>query len=112
MRIKAIAVSASLLFLAGCGYSTPGCSDADTISLVKEIAYNEIAAQAGGEVADSVSFEVSAIRTRDHNESADSYECAANLEITGDGGTESGPIEYTVESTDSGDEFYVEVFGL
>ncbi|MCG5531347.1 hypothetical protein LRD18_10850 [Halorhodospira halochloris] len=112
MRIKALAVSASLLALAGCGYSTPGCSDSDTISLVKEIAYDELVNQAGSEIADSVSMEVKAIRTRDHNESADTYECAADLELTGEVGTESVPIEYTIESTDTGDEFYVEVYGL
>ena len=40
-----------------------------------------------------------------------SLECAANLEVSGPGGTHEAPITYTVEKTDDGD-FYVNVFGL
>ncbi len=113
--MKKILVSIPLLaLLGGCSPSVPKCGDEETIDLVKQIANDEMKNQLGGEAAKIFSYTVKAIRTTDEHDKTGAYECAAQLEIHASttGQSSEIPITYTVEATDKGDEFYVNVFGL
>jgi hypothetical protein len=103
-----------IVFLGGCSPSVPKCGDTETTDLVKEIANDEMVKQVGAEVAKLFSYSVSAIRTTDEDDKTGMFECAAQLEIHASKTGESNeiPITYTVEVTDSGEEFYVSVYGL
>ncbi|MGK9046691.1 hypothetical protein KXR63_04895 [Stutzerimonas chloritidismutans] len=115
MAFKHTLASAALITaittLSGCGSGVPGCGDQETKDLVSSIADREFAKQMGAEAAQLIKWKVIAIRTTDENEKTGAFECAANLEVSGPGGTHEAPITYTVEKTDDGD-FYVNVFGL
>lgn len=112
-NLKAALIVLAALFVAGCSQSVPKCGDSETVDLVKQIADREMANQLGAEAAKSFYYKVSAIRTQSTNEQTGAHECAAQLGIsTITEQTNEIPIEYTVERTDKGDEFYVKVFGL
>lgn len=102
---------ATALMLTGCGSSVPACSDRDTTDLVVEIADRELTKQIGEARAKTVTWQVTSIRTTDENEKTGALSCAADLQFSGPGGSETAPITYTVEATDDGN-FYVNVFGL
>lgn len=117
MKIKGISLGLSttaLLAIAGCSNTVPACSDAVTVDLVKEIADREMARQFGPDVASLFSYSVEAIRTTWTDEQTGAHECAAQLTMTASntGQTDEGPITYTVELTDAGDEIFVNVYGL
>lgn len=106
-------LSASSLLLTGCGNNVPKCSDKDTTDLVKQISNDEMVNQMGKDFAAKISYNVEAIRTTDENEKTGAFECAADLKITASNGISNKlPITYTVEGTDDGKQFYVNVFGL
>ena len=106
-------LAASTLLLAGCGKSVPKCGDEETINLVKKISNDEMINQMGKDLAAQVSYSVEGIRTTDEHDKTGAFECAADLKlIAKNGKTNKLPITYTVEATDDGKEFYVEVFGL
>lgn len=109
--INSVALIVSLGVLNGCGSGVPGCGDQETKDLVSSIADREFSKQMGAEAAKMINWKVVAIRTTDKNEKTGALECAADLEVSGPGGTHEAPITYTVEKTDDGD-FYVNVFGL
>ncbi len=96
------------------GSNVPKCGDSETVDLVKKIADGEMENQLGRAAADIFSYHVGAIRTTSINEQTGSHECSAQLGITASntGETNEIPITYTVEITDDGEEFYVNVFGL
>ena len=73
-----------------------------------------MARQIGAETAKLFSYTVNAIRTTNTNEQTGAHECAAQLAVkaSNTGETNQLPITYTVEMTDDGKEFYVNVFGL
>jgi len=98
--------------LTGCSQSVPSCSDSETTELVVEISNGELTRTIGQEVANEIELGVEAIRTTDTNEKTGAFSCAANLSMSGPRGKNSLPITYTVEKTDNGEEFYVNVFGL
>lgn len=98
--------------LSGCTSATPSCSSSDAVDLVLEISNDELIAQMGQEVAAVIELSLDVIRTQGRNEDLDTYECAADLVMVGPGGENTLAIEYTVESTDETDEFYVTVYGL
>lgn len=104
----------STIAISGCSQSVPKCGDTETTDLVKQIADREMGNQLGSEAAKMFSYTVGAIRTTSTNEQTGAHECAAQLGITASntGQTNEIPITYTVEMTDNGDEFYVNVFGL
>ncbi|WP_404382057.1 hypothetical protein [Caenispirillum salinarum] len=106
-----LVVAASLL-TAACSDTAPACSDTETVDLVLEIARDSLLEQAGAEIANKVDMSLNAIRTTDANETTGAFECAAELEFTGPGGSNSIDITYLSELVDSGDEFYVTVWGL
>ena len=103
-----------ILTLSGCGLSgTPDCSSDAAKDLVLDITKEEMEAMWGADAAESIDFGLESIRTQERNEDVDSYRCAATLTMSRPShGSETAPIEYTVESTDQSDEIYVEVFGL
>lgn len=60
----------------------------------------------------SISLKLVDIRTTAMDEKLGKYTCAADLEITGSGGSKKLPVQYTSELTDGGKQFYVTVYGL
>lgn len=100
----------SLIFT-GCTGGTPKCGDSETKDLVIQIAKDELKKQGLGSLIPKLKFEVDAIRTTKHNKDVDSYQCAADFIMIGDQ-TKTLPVTYTVESTDDGNEFYVNVYGF
>ena len=94
------------------GPEVPTCSSKEATDLVLQISNNEVKKTYGSQLANAIDFSVSAIRTTDVNDQTGAYSCAAQLDMSGLGGVESSPITYTIEMTDGGDEFYVNVFGL
>ena len=98
--------------LTGCSQSVPACSDSEATELVIEISNGELAKTVSPEMISKIKLSVDAIRTTDTNDKTGAHSCAANLAFSGPNGTNSIPITYTVEMTDNGEEFYVNVFGL
>jgi hypothetical protein len=98
--------------LVGCSDSVPMCSDTETTNLVSEIANDKLVETYGKEYASKIKLGIEAIRTTDTNEKTGANTCAADMSMSGGNGQTSFPITYTVEVTDNGDEFYVNVFGL
>lgn len=109
---------ACLLILASCSSTAPKCGDSETLNLVEQIL-------AENTVYDE--FELIYIRTTDKNEETGSFECAANVKMKNTNGgvnfmadnlidmvgvDKEISITYTVELTDSRDEFFVQVYGL
>ncbi len=104
----------SALAVSGCSQSVPKCGDDEVIVLVKQIADEEMHSQLGAELAKLFAYDVDAIRTTATNDKTGAHECAAELSITASntGQTNKVAITYTVEMTDNGKEFYVNVSGL
>lgn len=92
--------------------SVPACSSDKATNLVVKISNEELARQVGAQVAKNISISVSAIRTTKTNDQTGAYTCAAQLDIARPDGNRALPITYTVEKTDEGNQFYVNVFGL
>ena len=110
--IKYLTAVAFAALLTGCGSPVPVCSDEQSTDLVKEIAAREMSNQLGDAAAASFTYAVNAIRTTSTNEGTGAHECAAELAVIGPGGTSPLPITYTIEQTDDGEQFYINVFGL
>ncbi|TXD98358.1 hypothetical protein ES754_05415 [Psychrobacter frigidicola] len=112
---KSLLVIPLIALISACSPSTiPKCSAPEVIDTIKEIANEEMAIQLGSETAEKFTYAINSIRTTDENDKTGAFECAAQLEIhanTNDNSTEI-PITYTVEKTDDGQDFYVNVFGL
>lgn len=115
---KSILVLPLLFLLNACAPNVPKCGDPETIDLVKEIAFdvleNNLLLQllgAGGE--NNFSFELKYIRTTSEDPETGAFECAADMEIYANSKfLNEIPITYTVELTDDGENFYVNVYGL
>lgn len=105
---------ASIALLAGCSNYVPKCGDLETTDLVKQIANEEMTRQVGSESANLFSYSVNSIRTTDEHDVTGAFDCAAQLEVraSNTGDSNELAITYTVEATDDGEEFYVEVYGL
>jgi hypothetical protein len=103
-----------IILTIGGAVSVPKCGDQEATDLVKQIAGREMGNQLGAEAAKMFSYTIGAIRTTSTNEQTGAHECAAQLGITANdtGQTNEILITYTVEMTDNGEEFYVNVFGL
>lgn len=116
--------------LAGCGEKTPKCSSDDAKNLVVDIARKQINkqfeqlrnSQMSGMVpgnTDSLLLKVINVRTLSHNSSIDTYQCAANLQMTLTDeqsklpNTTVLPITYNIQKTDDNNgQFYINVSGL
>lgn len=128
MRLALLFISASLLI--GCGDNTPECNSDNAKNLVINIAQKEIKkqfeqlrnSQMSGMVpgnTDSLILKVINVRTLSHNSSIDTYQCAANLQMTMTDeqsklpNTTEIPITYNIQKTDDGNgRFYINVSGL
>lgn len=116
--------------LAGCGEKTPKCSSDDAKNLVVDIAHKQIEKQfeqlrnsqmsemAPGNT-DSLLLKVINVRILKHDSFVDTYQCAANLQMTMTDeqsklpNTTSIPITYNIQKTDdSNGQFYINVSGL
>lgn len=114
MKKTVITFLAVLVFVSGCAKSVPKCSDSRVTDLVAEIADREMKNQIGEDDASGFKYTVGAIRTTATNEQTGAHECAAELGINHEPTGESSDLQitYTVEVTDDGNDFYVNVFGL
>ncbi|WP_201616045.1 hypothetical protein [Psychrobacter urativorans] len=112
---KSLLVITLTALISGCSSSViPKCSAPEVIDTVKEIANEEMGVQLGNETAEVFTYAINSIRTTDENDKTGAFECAAQLEIHANtnGNSTEIPITYTVEQTDSEEDFYVNVFGL
>lgn len=109
-----IFATAALIAISGCSKSVPKCGDTETTDLVKDITDREMTRQYGADSASLFSYSVEAVRTTWTDEQTGAYECAAQLVMSANntGQSEEAPITYTVELTDDGEEFFVNVYGL
>ncbi|EHG7891503.1 MULTISPECIES: hypothetical protein [unclassified Citrobacter] len=116
--------------LAGCGEKTPKCSSDDAKNLVVNIARKQIEKQfeqlRNSQISDmvpgntdSLLLKVINVRTLSHNSSIDTYQCAANLQMTLTdeqsklSNTTELPITYNIQKTDDNNgQFYINVSGL
>ncbi|MBE5201264.1 hypothetical protein IG612_01240 [Pectobacterium sp. FL60-S17] len=128
MRLVLLFISASLLV--GCGDNTPECNSDDAKNLVADIAHKQINkqfeqlrnSQMSGMLpanTDSLLLKVINVRTLSHNSSIDTYQCAANLQMTMTDeqsklpNTTEIPITYDIQQTDDNNgQFYINVSGL
>lgn len=116
--------------LAGCGEKTPKCSSDDAKNLVVDIAHKQIEKQfeqlRNSQMSEmvpgntgSLLLKVINVRILKHDSSVDTYQCAANLQMTMTDeqsklpNTTSIPITYNIQKTDdSNGQFYINVSGL
>ncbi|WP_145586456.1 hypothetical protein [Yersinia kristensenii] len=116
--------------LAGCGEKTPKCSSDDAKKLVVDIAHKQIEKQfeqlRNSQMSemvpgntDSLLLKVINVRILKYDSSVDTYQCAANLQMTMTDeqsklpNTTSIPITYNIQKTDdSNGKFYINVSGL
>ncbi|MBN5244652.1 hypothetical protein [Serratia ureilytica] len=127
MNVLLVLIAASLMV--GCGDKTPKCNSGEAKNLVVEIAHKQIKkqfeqlrnSQMSGMVpsnTDSLLLNVLNVRTLSHNSSADTYECAANLQMTiADEqsklpNTTEIPITFRIQKTDDNGYFYISILGL
>ncbi|WP_338505546.1 hypothetical protein VRC35_04840 [Erwinia aphidicola] len=128
IRLALLFISASLLV--GCGDNTPECNSYDAKKLVINIAHKQIkkqfeqlrSSQMSGMVpsnTDSLLLKVINVRTLNYNSSIDTYQCAANLQMTLTDeqsklpNTTELPITYNIQRTDDNSgQFYINVSGL
>ncbi len=97
--------------LSGCFGGTPKCGDSEAKDLVIQITKDELKRKGYAKSIPNLSFVVKHIRTTKHDKEIDTYQCAADLEMIGTT-TKTYPITYSVESTDDGENIYVNVMGL
>jgi len=108
--IGSIALS---ILLAGCGSSAPGCAEAQTKKLAKQIVGDEYVQflenrYSSNEVDQhkDVEYKIKSIRTENYEEDVDRYECKAtvNMSSTEEGNDTSVDfsIEYTSQLTAEG----------
>ncbi|MDX9756655.1 MAG: hypothetical protein RBT52_04020 [Sulfurimonas sp.] len=100
-----------MIGLTGCTNSTPKCGDSETKDLVIQIAKDKLTQQGMSTIIPKFNFEVAKIRKIEHNKDVDSYQCAADFKMIGDQ-TKTLPITYTVEATEDGKSFYINVYGF
>lgn len=129
--IKLVSVLVFSGIIAGCDASAaPDCSDSEAKSTVTKIvrdAAHNIYTQGGKEQFESlarsfgmkfndnfkgVSLDVKDTRADSYDKAIDSYSCSANLVANLATENSSVPISYTIQPSDGGDNFYVEIKDL
>lgn len=108
MFIYAIGVVISSLFLVTLDGNTPACNSVDAKALVTKIIRKNARELGLGDVSVSLSN----IRTSKYNGGIDKYTCEADIRIDSSVGGNADSVTYTIQMTDDGEHFYVEVFGL
>ena len=105
-----------LLFfsITACSSSTPKCADSPTKELVINIAKEQFIKSGFTNLLDKLEFKIENVRTIEYQKDIDRYTCKADLILINKENhkTSSLPITYTVQKTDDGNKFYVEVYGL
>lgn len=101
-----LVLATSFAAISACSNSVPSCGDKKTTDVAIAITKRELTKQIGAATVQSIQFRVTDIRTTNKNEKTGAYKCAASMEFAGQVKTDTVPIWYTVEATDSGD-FYV-----
>jgi len=112
--IKGLILSVVSFLIIACSSSTPKCSDSKTKELVIDIAKRQLSNVELGNVIGKLDFKVENIRTIEYQKDIDKYTCKADFIIKNKENKQSKtlPITYTVQKTDDGKRFYVEVYGL
>ncbi len=112
--VKGLILGAVSFSIIACSSSTPKCSDGRTKELVINIAKEQFLNAGLKEIIDNVDFKIENVRTIEYQKSIDRYSCQADLIIKNKENNQSKnfPITYTVQKTDDGKKFYVEVYGL
>ncbi|AEB60493.1 hypothetical protein [Ectopseudomonas mendocina] len=71
-----------LALLSACSSGTPGCADEDATGLLREIVEEHFLESAyGRQLRPMVEYSIRGIRTEQHDNKLDSYECSATLEF-------------------------------
>jgi len=112
--IKGLILSAVSFPIIACSSSTPKCSDGETKNLVIDIAKEQLLKSGFGNIIDKLEMKVDNIRTIKYEKEIDRYTCQADFIIKNieNNQQKALPITYTVQKTDDGKRFYVEVYGL
>ncbi|WP_457642241.1 hypothetical protein [Persephonella sp.] len=112
--VKGLILSVVSFSIIACSSSTPKCSEGRTKELVIDIAKQQLSNVGFGDVIDKLDFKVENVRTIEYQKEIDKYSCKADLIIKNKENNQSKnfPITYTVQKTDDGKKFYVEVYGL
>ncbi len=72
----------TLALLSACSSAPPGCADDDSTSLLREIVEGHFLESAyGRQLRPIVEYSIRGIRTEQHDDKLDSYECSATLEF-------------------------------
>ncbi|SUD38198.1 Uncharacterised protein [Ectopseudomonas mendocina] len=114
---KGLGLSA-LTLLSACSSGTPGCADDDSTSLLREIVEGHFLESAyGRQLRPMVEYSIRGIRTEQHDDKLDSYECSATLEFhlvsNPNGPTQKQGIEYDVHSIKDPDaDFEISYTGI
>ncbi|PKM32037.1 MAG: hypothetical protein CVV08_14585 [Gammaproteobacteria bacterium HGW-Gammaproteobacteria-12] len=107
-----------LTMLSACSSGTPGCADDDSTSLLREIVEGHFLESAyGRQLRPMVEYSIRSIRTEQHDEKLDSYECSATLEfhlVSNPGGPrQKQDIAYDVHSIEDPDaDFEISYTGI
>ncbi len=107
-----IACGLTALAVSACTPTAPECADDQAVDTVLKIVRQKIAEQSGKEALNQLGLKLTAIRTTEFDEKLGRYTCAADLEVTGPGGSKTIPVRYTSELADGGKNFYISVYGL
>ncbi|WP_456400440.1 hypothetical protein [Persephonella sp.] len=112
--VKGLILSVISFSIIACSSSTPKCSDGETKDLVIEIAKEQLLKSGFGSVIDKLEMKVDNIRTIEYQKNIDKYTCQADFIVKNKENNQQKtiPITYTVQKTDDGKKFYVEVYGL
>jgi len=121
MRYSIILI-VTVFLLSACSSGVPNCSDQEVKDLVIEIAVDNNKGETGLVLAlrgiSITEYSVGSIRTTYTDDNTGAHECAAELHYKAENKALktakelSTSITYTVEVTDDGESFFVNVFGL
>lgn len=96
--------------LTSCAKKAPECDSQDAKGLVVQILKEEYS-QALVDKR-NLDFNVVNVRTLSFNKDVGSYQCAADVKITGQEEITTVPINFTSELADKGEKFYVSISSL
>jgi len=112
--LKGLILSAVSFSIIACSSKTPKCSDSETKDLVIDIVKQQFSRVGFGNDLNKLEMKVENVRTIEYQKNIDKYTCKAELIMRNkeNNKQQSFPITYTVQKTDDGKRFYVEVYGL
>ncbi|WP_456401432.1 hypothetical protein [Persephonella sp.] len=112
--VKSLILSVISFPIIACSSSTPKCSDSETKELVINIAKDQLLRTGFGDVIDKLEMKVENVRTIEYQKDVDKYMCKTEFILKNKENNQQNilPITYTVQKTDNGKRFYVEVYGL